>query len=598
MSDWITNDSPRLWRFGGSDFYGDEILAAADTHSDAALQPIAADGFTGFWLRGRLRELARTSLFPELGDAKVQARLRSLQTLIARARPHGLGLYLFFNDPLALRATDPFWKAHPDLAGQPFRDFGGEEVVSLCLSTPSGKRWFEEAVESVLEALPGLGGVILITASEHHSHCWSHQALRGLDDGITEVATAPLTCARCRDREPADLVAQLVKTWSDASKRRSDPPNVIAWNWSWSMWYEDPQREVIERLPDGVTVMADWERGGQRPWRGRSLLVDEYSLGYAGPSERFLGSSRVARGRNLPVMAKLQLGATHELATVPNLPLMLSLHAKLAGMWEHGVSGFMGCWNFGCSHTLNTHAIRYFLERPELDASTFLEGLAASYFGEVETPRLLRAWRLFGEAFAAYPFSIRMLYWSPMNDAPAVPLTFRYEARPLGGSWMVHEQGDRLEDCLPPFSIEEAISSFGTMRERWAKGVNDYAEALGGSDASDERFRRNRREELSTAGMVLCHLQAMENISRFHGWRGMAMKRHGLKPPCDLPPDREALGLVSSQIEVAGRALELVREDDRLGWHQECHARFCSEGVLSAAIRTMSDVCQSSSFAP
>ena len=75
------------------------------------------------------------------------------------------------------------------------------------------------------------------------------------------------------------------------------------------MWYADPQREVIERLPAGVTVMADWERGGKRSWQGRELLVDEYSLGYPGPSERFLGSARAAQERGFSVMAKLQLGA-------------------------------------------------------------------------------------------------------------------------------------------------------------------------------------------------------------------------------------------------------------------------------------------------
>lgn len=587
MPDWTSSDHPRLWRFGGSDFNGDEILAAAKIHADAVLRPIATDGFNGIWLRGRLRELARTTLFPELGDTKAEARLASLRTLIARAKNHGLGLYLFFNEPLALRADDPFWKAHPELAGQPFHDFGGKDVISLCLSAPPVQRWFAEAVEGLLEALPGLGGVILITASEHHSHCWSHQARRKLDDGFMEVATRPLDCPRCRDREPAELVADLVTTWSDAAKRQPQPPKVIAWNWSWSMWYADPQREVIERLPAGVTVMADWERGGKRPWQGRELLVDEYSLGYPGPSERFLGSAQAAQERSLPVMAKLQLGTTHELATVPNLPLLYSMHAKLAGMLKHDVSGFMGCWNFGCNHTLNTHAVRRFVEHPQKDAATFLTGLATSYFGEVDTVRLFRAWQRFGEAFAVYPFSIRMLYWSPMNEAPAIPLTFRYEASPLGGSWIAHEPGDRLDDCLPPFTLEEVIPAFEMMRDRWAEGLADYTAALGTASPASGDLPRHREEELSTARMILCHLQAMANIFRFHHWRRKAMKRHGLTPPCDLPPDQEARGMIRAQCDIARRALELVLRDERLGWHQECQLRFCSEKALREALKDM-----------
>ncbi len=589
-----TTPHPRIWRFGGSDFSGDEILAAADLHTDAVIRPIAADGFNGIWLRGRLRELARTALFPELGDAKAGARCASLQTLIARAKKHGLGLYLYFNEPLALAANHPFWKTHPELAGQPHRNFCGEDVISLCTSTPLVQRWFTEAVEGLLEALPGLGGVILITASEYHSHCWSHQARRGLDDGFVEAAVRPLDCPHCREREPAELVADIVTVWSRAAQRQTHPPRVIAWNWSWSIWYEDPQREVIERLPEGVTVMADWERGGKRPWQGRELLVDEYSLSYAGPSERFLGSARAARERGFPVMAKLQLGTTHELATVPNLPLLGFLHGKFAGMLEHGVSGFMGCWNFGCGHTLNTQAVRRFVEHPEKDPQVFLTGLASSYFGDVEMGRLLRAWQLFGEAFAAYPFSIRMLYFSPMNEAPAVPLTLRYEDRPLEGTWVEHTIGDRLEDCLASFTLEEVITSFETMRDRWSEGLVDYTAVLGTAFPVGEDLQRHREEELSTARMILCHLQAVANIFRFHRWRRETMKRHGLIPPCDLPPDREALGMIRAQRDIARRALDLVLKDERLGWHQECQIRFCSEKTLQTAIQNMEAVLEPS----
>ena len=286
-------------------------------------------------------------------------------------------------------------------------------------------------------------------------------------------------------------------------------------------------------------------------------------------------------------MAKLQLGATHELATVPNLPLPGSLHAKFAGMLEQGVSGFMGCWNFGCDPTLNTHAVRRFVEHPEKDAATFLTGLATSYFGAVDTSLLLRAWQRFGEAFAAYPFSIRMLYWSPMNEAPAIPLTFRYEASPLGAAWLAHEPGDRLDDCLPPFTLEEVILAFETMRDRWAEGLADYAAALETASPASGDFRRHREEELSTARMILCHLQGISNISRFHLWRRESMKRHGLTPPCDLPPDQEALELIRVQLDTARRALDLILRDERLGWHQECHVRFCSERALREALKTM-----------
>ena len=54
-----------------------------------------------------------------------------------------------------------------------------------------------------------------------------------------------------------------------------------------------------------------------------------------------------AQQRGLAVMAKLQVGTTHELSTVPNLPLVDHLYEKLVGAEQLGLAGFLATWNFG-----------------------------------------------------------------------------------------------------------------------------------------------------------------------------------------------------------------------------------------------------------
>ena len=88
------------------------------------------------------------------------------------------------------------------------------------------------------------------------------------------------------------------------------------------MLYEDePQESVIKSLPLEVIIMADFERGGKRITNGHPHVVDEYSLCYVGPSERFKGASAAARRLKHQVFAKLQIGVTHEIATVPHFPV-------------------------------------------------------------------------------------------------------------------------------------------------------------------------------------------------------------------------------------------------------------------------------------
>lgn len=104
--------------------------------------------------------------------------------------------------------------------------------------------------------------------------------------------------------------------------------------------------------------MADFERGGIRK---DGVLINEYSLGYAGPSEQFLDSLKLARQRGIPVMVKLQIGTTHELATICSLPLIGNLYEKASFLRENHLEGFMGCWNFGNFNSANLFAFNEFL---------------------------------------------------------------------------------------------------------------------------------------------------------------------------------------------------------------------------------------------
>ena len=589
---WTAADSPRIFRSPAFNFYQDEALQAEAALTAEELARIAAHGFNGVWLRGRLRELMDSTVLPELNDAARARRIEGLRIAVDRARAVGMNLYLFFNDPLALGEKDPFWTGRAELQGEPYVTWTGERERSLCLSHPTVAAFLDEACASVLRDLPGLAGLILITASEHHSHCWSHYARFGLNDGFVFPATEPMVCPRCRNREPAELVGQIARAWRKAADAHNPACRVIAWNWSWSIWYPDPQAEVVRALPPGVDVLADWERGGRREWRGRTIDVDEYSLGYPGPSARFTATQQAAESEGRRVMAKLQIGTTHEVGNTPNLPLLTRLHAKLAKLTSRGVHGFMGSWNFGCGLTINTFAIRHFLKDPErfADEETFLRSLALEYFGIAQATPLLEAWRGFAEAFENYPFHIRFLYFAPLNDSPAHPLSLRYEGKALGGSWMPHELGDRLEDCLGPFTMAEVADAFDALDRRWREAMGPYRKALGAppAGASPEQ-RRHVAEELACAELLAVQFRSTRNLFRFHQERATAMAATGLKAPCDLPRSAKLLGLMADEIRNAESALPWVDGDRRLGYHQE--GRVCMYD--SASIRRKIDAMKS-----
>lgn len=595
---WHSAGGLRIWRSPDSHFSADEPRDASKVYTDEVIAGIAGAGFNALWLRGRLRELMQSTVFPSLNDSGAEQRRQSLRELIERARRHGVGVYLFFNEPLALSEHDLFWESHAELAGHRHRDYGFDhDSVALCTSTPLVQKFLREAVDGVFEALSGLDGVILITASEYFTHCWSHHWR--YSNGELNPERVQVTCPRCQHREPSDIVAELVNIWHDAAQRCVRPPRILCWNWSWSIWYPDPQSQVINKLPDGVRVMLDFERGMRLERRQQKLFIDEYSLSIPGPGERFKSAAKIVQSRGLDLDAKVQIGTTHEVATVPNLPLVKQLHAKLVQLSRAGVSGIMATWNFGCSLTLNTAAMGLYIEDADryADSAVFMKTLAKRYFGVRSikgVQGVCRAWRAFGLAFEHYPFGTRFLYSSPVNAAPAYPLSLDFHDRPMGGSWLVEAWGDRLEESLPvQMTITDVAESLASLASLWSEGVTAYSAALAiDSDVSSDHAV-HRAKELSCARMIGVQFQMAANIYRFHAWRKKRMGLLGIQAPCTVTLDYIGEQLLRDHCRHAQEALALCQKDRRLGWHQECHAYLYSEDTIRENLTQMEAVIQS-----
>ena len=113
---------------------------------------------------------------------------------------------------------------------------------------------------------------------------------------------------------------------------------------------------------------------------GKGRHVFDYSLAYIGPSELF----RHIAARNKKVGAKLQVGCSHENASVPFIPVPGNLYEKYKTMHELGVYAAMQCWYFGNYPGLMNRAAGM-LAREDFansDEDDFLVRLARPEWGE------------------------------------------------------------------------------------------------------------------------------------------------------------------------------------------------------------------------
>jgi hypothetical protein len=563
----MNNALPRIWRSPYSDFghIGHELLnetvTANAVYTDEVLAEIAANRFDAIWVHGLLNNLVPSRVFPEFG-ANSEIHLQNMRALIERAAGHGLRVYIYMQPPRGFGENDEFWDTYPELKGAPCEwetpDGAPTTFNAVCTSMPRVKEFLRDSTQTLGRELPDLGGLILITASEYPSHCYARHNMASAA-GETPKEEAVLGCERCIQRPPADVIGELLHLVSEGLHSSHPAAQLIAWNWSWAYLEADPSPNIIAALPDDAILMLDFERGDTKVILGKERVIDEYSLSFAGPSQRFLRTREIAVQRGLPIMTKLQLGTTHELASVPNLPLLGNLYEKARQMRRLDVRGFMGCWSIGNMNTANSAGFNEFFNAENLlPREEALCAFAEKYFGPCDAELVRRAWEIFGSAMNNYPFSIPFIYMGPMNFT----LGYEQKSGPLTGesagrSWMHDKRGDDLKECLTEsYTLDEVITGMSLVAQEWKEGAALLGAAL--KDATTETARKE------AANAWVC----------YHVWRSAANTLKVYQLRLDWTDDKLPLyhEIIRDELENVRAALPYVAADDRFGFHPEAHA--------------------------
>jgi hypothetical protein len=555
----------RIWRspyskFGhllkNPDDLLDETVTAIDAYDDKALQEIAESGFNAIWVHGLLKNIILSEIFPEFGRNS-SVHIHHMRMLIKRAAKYNIKVFLYMQPPRALDVENSFWKKHPDVVGQE-TDYTTDDgypvkMRSLCTSTTKVKDYLYQSSAKLANELPGLGGVILITASEFPSHCYGRSG--SICDESGNLTQRKIDCPNCSKRPPSEVISEIIHLIRNGLKSVDDELKIVAWNWSWSSHYAIPCEEIISQLPKDIILMVDFERGGEKEIFGKKRLIDEYSLSYSGPSSQFLRTCDFAKKKRMNIMARLQIGTTHELATVPNLPLIGNLYDKAKAMKENGIADFMGCWNFGNMISANTNAFNHFMGAEQLpDKQHDLGDFAREYFPECNSELIVKAWKAFDHAMNSYPFSTSFLYCSPLNYTLIYPLEpAPVDNIPSGRSWLMDDRGGNLDKSLTEFSIEEVLKGLEMLYQQWWKGVMFLEQGL------DISKCKHSYEELNNAQVCYHIFRSAWNTYRTYQLR------------CEFSNLKlsEYLQVINNELANLKKVLPIIKNNKRFGYHSE-----------------------------
>ena len=494
--------------------YGDPLIdASLDPYPDGYLARLAASGVNAVWLQAVLGRLAP---LPWSDDSKIERRLIALRNLAARAKCHGIKVFLYLNEPRSLPVNSPIFNLHPDWRGVQEGDF-----TALCTSAPEVRSALSGAIASICRAVPDLGGFFTITGSENLTNCWSH------GQGAL--------CPRCKARHPAEVIAEVNATFHDGIVTANGHQRLLAWDWGWDdSWAVD----AINSLPDGVELMSvsEWslpiERGGVKS------TVGEYSISSIGPGPRALSHWEAARKHGIPVVAKIQCANSWELSSVPYLPVVENVARHFTNLrTKAGVNSLMLGWTLGGHPSPNLQAI------VEIEAGGDLDSLALRLHGKANTPAVVAFWRDCSTAFREFPFYGGCVYLAPLQMGPANPL---WSARTGYPACMVGIPYDDLDGWSQIYPAEVFVSQLEKVATGFEASIARLHTAVPKPDAA-------LAEEISYADAAAIHFASVAEQCRY-----VLARNAGDKPVMRRCIDGET--------ELAIRLHALQSRDSRIGF--------------------------------
>ena len=511
---------------------------------DGYLNEIFHQDAEGIWLYVLLNDLVPSPVFEGMGTGG-EVRLQRLRDLVKRAARRGLKVYLYLNEPRAQFL--PFFEKHPEVKGQ-----AEGNTAALCTSTELVQKHLRGSCETLFREVPGLGGVFVITASENLSNCYSH--------------TRNPTCPRCSQRTPSEVIAESIRCMSEGVWAADPKARFIVWDWSWhSVLGEKAPEQIIQRLPKGVALMADFERGTRIERGGIPMNVEEYSISTIGPSPRAKIRSEQAKQFDLDFLAKIQLSTTWECGTVPFIPVPNLLARKAQAMRGIGVSGTMATWTIGSYPSPNTEAFALQNWNPQLSETEVLRRIAARRYGADAVASAVRGWTKLSEAFTEeFPFFAT--YNPPLQHGPSLPLYCRDIPPPFGNASLFNCKDD-WRNWPSPYSPALTVKLLHHLCDRWDEGLKDLREVV---EKSGTR-RAQAERDYGVAWMVGYHWRAYAKALEFYG------ARDGNDPTT-------MRRIAAEELKASEAAFRLVRADSRFGWEAELQYFYRPQDVLERLI--------------
>lgn len=521
----------------------DELADNVDYYPEAYLNRLAHEGVNGLWLTVELKDISRTEFTPD-GAPDAEKRLAKLKRTVEKCLRYGIKTYIFMIEPAAWKVNDPLLRKFPELGGAPMDG----SLRCFCPSSAAAQRFLYQSVNYIFRRIPELGGIINISLGERATTCLSSIPI---DNSRLKHE---LNCPRCAKKTRSEVVFNTIDPMVRGMRDAAPEADFICWYYL-PLPQEQPDWTFeLTHLPENTILMYNFESGGKKEQLGKMCVAGDYWLSYVGPSENFEKMARMAHQHGVGMGAKLQVSSSHELATVPYIPVPGQLYRKYAAIKKLGANTVMQCWYFG-NHPglMNKAAGMLAFEDFNAGEDDFLMRLARPLWNK-NAGIMTRIWKKTSAAFRNYPFSNRMQYYGPFHCGVVWPLFPSKQYLPLSPTWKIGlVSGDTIGECLDNHSLAEAVDLVSKMSDSWHEATQEAASLRIFYEGNPERSR-----DIDLIEAIDLLFRSAKDILLFY-WlretsRGFSAEMHNI---------------IEQEIAISERMAVLCEKDPRLGFHSE-----------------------------
>lgn len=512
----------------------DELMDDVDYYPDEYLNRLAHDGTNGLWIYTHFSKLLPSAYFKEFGTDS-DRRLNKLRQVVKKCKRYGVKVWVFGVEPQALMGE--IAEHHKDV----FDTVNAFGQHTFCTHTEQGANYCIEVTQRLMEAVPDLGGIIDITYGERTTTCAS----------LSDISR----CPRCRRYSRSEILAHNLNLFKEGIRRAGSNADFVSWTYAHCLSQNDEIREYVEKAPADVMLQENFEDNGYVEQLGKLRRAHDYWLSYTGPSQMFLAAAETAVRTGKQMFAKMQVCCSHEVATVPYVPVPGILYDKYAAARQLNVKGVMQCWYFGNYPSMMSKAAGELSFWDEFTSKEdFLKYLAGIYFGS-EADQAVQMWNCFADGYQNYPVNIMFSYYGPMHDGVVWDLALEPRNTSLPRTWQLLDKpdGDRIGECLQAgHTLDEAVILCDRMKTLWQQGID----CMPANCPDEQRTAAQCLNLLFTSG---------HRILRFYQLRGQLSKN----PANALALLDQMEQLVREEMQASADMIPLCEQDSRLGYHSE-----------------------------